>query len=130
MTTFDNDFAAPASVNGFVWGDHKGTLLIIEPTALENISTTFGEKDAVRADLVVADGDDAGQKYNDCLVFPSVLIGQLRPHIGKKVLGRLSQGVAKPGQSAPWKLDDPTAADIATAKAVLNGGNSAASPPF
>lgn len=115
-----DDFASPAASAGFVWEDHKGALLIVEPTRLEEkVPTTFGEKDAIRASITVVDGPGAGEVYPDSLVFPMVLIGQLRPNLGRKVLGRVGQGVAKPGQKAPWKLDDPTPADIAAGKAFL-----------
>jgi hypothetical protein len=36
------------------------------------------------------------------------------------VLGRLGQGLAKPGRSAPWTLDDPTDKDLVTAEAFLD----------
>jgi len=48
----------------------------------------------------------------------------LKPNIGKSVLARLGQGVAKPGKSAPWILIDATADEEAVAKATayLAGG--------
>jgi cytosine/adenosine deaminase-related metal-dependent hydrolase len=68
-----------------------------------------------RCDIAVLDGDCKGDVYADTLIFPRVLIGQLRPNIGKKVLGRLGQGTAKPGQSAPWTLLASSDDDKATA---------------
>lgn len=128
----DEEFAAPASSVGFVWEDHKAALLIIEPHALETgIITSFGDKDAVRATIRVVDGPDAGGIYEDSLVFPKALIGQLKSSIGKKVLGRLAQGVAKPGQKPPWLLSDPTPDDITAAKASLATPTpTAAAAPF
>jgi len=90
-----------------------GALLLIEPLGVkEGIKTAYGESDAVSADLVVLDGEQAGTEYPDTLIFPKVLQGQLKRDIGKKVLGRLAQGVAKPGQSAPWLLLEATAQDV------------------
>lgn len=131
MTAFiEDEFAAPASAAGFVWSDHKGALLIIEPTAVEaGIPTSFGEKEAVRADIRVVDGPDAGEVYTDTLIFPRALIGQLKSNVGRKVLGRVSQGQAKPGQQAPWLLSDPTPADVAAAKAALAGKAAPAAAP-
>lgn len=128
MTAFiEDEFASPASAAGFTWGDHKGALLIVEPAAYEQgIPTSFGEKDAVRATITVVDGAGAGEVYNDTLIFPRALIGQLKSNVGKKVLGRVSQGVAKSGQQPPWLLADPTPADVAAAKAALAGNTAPA----
>lgn len=130
MTGFiEDEFAAPASASGFQWEDHKGALLIVEPTSLETgIPTSFGDKDAVRATITVVDGSDAGEVYADTLIFPRALIGQLKSNVGKKVLGRVSQGNAKPGQKPPWLLSDPTPADITAGKAALSGKTPAAAP--
>lgn len=113
------EFVQPAPPGeGIQWGDLKGSLLIVEPLALEaNINTTLGEKPAVRARVSVVDGPNADEVYPDTLIFPKVLMSQTRTNIGSKVLGRLVQGVAKPGQSAPWMLDEATADDMAKAQA-------------
>lgn len=128
MSTSTDEFAAPASSTGIKWEDLKGSLLLFDVHSVETgIKTTFGETDAVRADVTVLDGDAAGDTYNDTLVFPKVLQSQLRPNVEKKVLGRLGQGTAKPGQSAPWMLNDATDTDKATARAHLAKN---ATPPF
>jgi hypothetical protein len=112
MTT--SPFAAPSAPgSGIKWDDVNGCLLLITPLALEQgIATTFGPADAVRADVAILDGPTAGTEHLDTLVFPKVLSGQLTRHIGTQVLGRLGQGVAKPGQSAPWVLAEATPADV------------------
>ena len=128
MSTSTDEFAAPASASGIKWDDYKGALLLFDVHGHETgIKTAFGEADAVRADIAILDGPHAGETYNDTLVFPKVLTSQLRPNIGKKVLGRLGQGQAKSGQSAPWKLDDASDADRDTARAYLQ---KTAAPPF
>lgn len=105
-------FASPGSTSGLDLKELNGSLLLIEPISLETgIKTSLGDKDAVRANIAVLDGPSAGAEHNDALVFPRVLIGQLRSRIGQKVLGRLGQGVARPGQSAPWVLQEATDAD-------------------
>lgn len=107
----ESPFAAPATVSGIQYEQLKGRLLVIEPHALEpKVSTTLGEKDAVRADVHVIDQDEP-ETYQDALIFPRVLIGQLRPRIGEMVLGRLEQGNAKPGQNAPWRIAEATTQD-------------------
>lgn len=128
MSTSTDEFASPATSTGIKWEDLKGSLLLFEVHSLEaGIKTAFGETDAVRADVTVLDGTNAGDTYNDTLVFPKVLVSQLRPNTGRKVLGRLGQGAAKPGQSAPWMLQDATDDDKTVARAHVAKN---AAPPF
>lgn len=131
-------FAAPGSTSGIDYKELDGRLLLVEPRALEqDINTTLGTKDAIRADVTILDGPDAGTQHNDTLIFPRVLIGQLRTRLGQKVLGRLGQGQAKPGQNAPWLLEEATPADQEVGLAWLNknalaapAAASGAQPPF
>lgn len=128
-----NEFvSAPPPSGGIDWETHKGSLLIVEPLSYETgIQTTFGEKDAIRANVYVLTGPDTADEFNDTLIFPSVLVGQLRRQIDKKVVGRLSQGQAKPGQKPPWLLDAAEPADIEKAQAYLAKTTlTAAAPPF
>lgn len=105
-------FSSPATATGLDLKALLGSLLLVEVHSIETgIPTSFGASDAVRADVAVLDGDQAGETYNDTLVFPKVLQSQLKSRVGGKVLGRLGQGQAKPGQSAPWVLQEPTEAD-------------------
>lgn len=109
----NSPFSNPAAASGIQWEDHLGRLLLIEPKEFEkDIKTAFGDKNAVRADVTVIDAPEAPEEYPDALIFPGVLISQTRPLVGEKVLGRLGQGVAKPGQKPPWRLDDATEDDI------------------
>lgn len=108
--------AAPPS-GGITWNDHKGSLLVIKPLSVEvGIKTSFGDADAVKADVHVITGPGTSEDYGDCLVFPKVLAGQLRNQIGKIVVGRLGTGIAKPGQSAPWMLEPATEDDLSKAR--------------
>jgi hypothetical protein len=117
----NNPFRGPAASSGIQWDEHLGRLLLIEPTAVEKgIATSFGEKDAVQADITVIDADDAPEVFPDALIFPGVLISQTRSLIGEKVLGRLGQGVAKSGQKPPWRLEDATDDDVATGMRYLD----------
>lgn len=124
-------FAAPATSTGIDYKEINGALLLIDVVGVEkDVPTSLGTKDAVRADVVVIDGDQAGESFEDALIFPKVLQSQLRSRAGQKVLGRLGQGVAKPGQSAPWLLAEATETDKATARAHLAGSsvNTATTP--
>jgi len=107
-------FDAPASGGGdrLNLGDLKGALLLFTVHSVErDIQTSFGDSDAVKCDVAALDGDHKAQTWQNTLIFPRVLQSQLAPKVGSMVLGRLSQGQAKPGQSAPWTLIDPTDAD-------------------
>lgn len=108
-------FATPSAPSGGItWADHKGKLLLIEPQSFEaGIQTSFGPADAVKATVSVVGESDV---YEDTLIFPKILVSQTKSQVGAKILGRLGQGQAKPGQSAPWQLEEATADDIATAE--------------
>lgn len=124
----DSPFADPAPASGIQYDQLKGRLLVVEPHALEpKISTTLGEKDAIRADLHIIDQDEP-ETFEDALIFPRVLISQLRPRIGQMVLGRLEQGVAKPGQNAPWRIAEATVQDQALGGEWLRKRKSFATP--
>lgn len=112
-------FASPGTPgSGIKLADHLGALLLVEVLGVETgIPTTFGDSDAVKANVHVIDGDGAGTDYDDTLIFPKVLQSQLKKSVGQKVLGRLGQGQAKPGQSAPWLLNEATAEDVTKAEA-------------
>lgn len=111
--------------------EFEGNLLLLTPRSEQKaISTAFGPADAIETDLAVLDGRHAGQAHSGVLVFQKALQGQLRPKIGtgRMVLGRLGRGVAKPGQSAPWILSEPTEQDKAQARAYLANPAPVAAP--
>lgn len=114
-TTQQDEFAAPAEVSGFDYDAAKGHLLVIVVKGLEEkVKTTFGDNDAIRADI---HDISAKESVEDALIFPKVLVSSLKNRVGQKVLAKLGQGVAKPGQSAPWVLEDATGNPKAVAAA-------------
>lgn len=107
----ENPFDSPATGAFFDWDSHKGCLLLIMVEEyvdhIPTVHTKPGEKSpAIRADIHVLDGEDAGAAYEGTLIFAKVMIPQLRKREGKMVLARLGQGEKKKGQNAPWNLDD------------------------
>ena len=113
-------FADPSSTSGIQWDDYKGSLLLFKVHGQEvGIKTQYGETNAVRADVIVLDGEHEGAEFTETYVFPKVLQGQLKPRIGQMVLGRLGQGHKKPGQSPPWTLAPATDADKRVGTAYL-----------
>jgi len=138
-----SQFASPAQPGqGITYPDLQGALLLIKVIFLEDhiatVHTRPGETNpAVRANVTVLDGPKAGETYEDTLIFPKVLQGQLKSRMGQLVLGRLGQGAAKPGQSAPWLLNPATPADEQVADAHLRKASTPAvtqpateQPPF
>ena len=111
--------AAPTSGDKIDLKAVNGALLHITVKAIQrDIVTDFGTTDAVSCDIAVLDGDKKGDVLEDCLIFPKVLQSQLAQSVGAAdpvVVGRLGQGLAKPGKSAPWVLNAPTEADLAIA---------------
>jgi hypothetical protein len=101
-------FSAPSAGGGdkLAVADINGHFVIVHVTSYEeNIVTANGPANAVRcsvADLTT------GEHHLDVLWFPKVLVGSLRNKIGEMVLGKIAQGAAQPGKSAPWILEDAT----------------------
>jgi hypothetical protein len=116
-------FDAPGTASQVDWESLLGKLLLIRPLSKEEGVKTqdYGEKDAIRADMVVLDAEDGPDELLDILIFPLVLQGQLRRNIGKDrpVVGRLGQGEAKGKQKPPWKLLEASDADKEVARRYL-----------
>jgi hypothetical protein len=129
-------FADPANPVSIDFKDIHGALLLIEVTGHEddvpNVNSVPGVKSpAVRANVTVLDGPHTGRIYEDALIFPKAMQGQLRSRMGKLVLGRLGQGEKQPGKNAPWRLDTATDADRRVAQTYVNstaGGQHAPQP--
>lgn len=106
--------------DGITWGDFKGKLLVVEPLGVEHMVTQYSkgvEQECVRANVyaVLSKDGSKSEAFEDTLIFPKVLISQTKKGIGSYVVGRLTQGNAKPGQDAPWTLAEATAADLKAA---------------
>lgn len=103
-------------------------LLVVEPTEyIEKMATQMGESDAVRCRVHDITGKTT---HDEVLWFSTVLVGSLRSRVGEKVLGVMSKGVAKPGQTAPWILQDASSVPeaVEAAKAYLATSSTAAEP--
>ena len=111
--------APPTSGDKLPLDDLKGSLLYVAVAEkVRGIETQFGVSDAVKCSVAVLDGARKCETFGDTLIFPRLLQRQLELAIGgpdNVVVGRLTRGDARPGKSAPWLLDTPTAADIDTA---------------
>ena len=114
-------FQQPSQGDKFNVSEHVGSLcLFFVHDVRQGIMTTFGEKEAVACDIHVLDGPHAGEISSDALIFQGALIGSLRRAAGgDPVLGRIGQGVSKPGQQAPYILSEFTGDDAAKAETYL-----------
>jgi len=109
-------FASPAAASaGPKPADLQGQLLIFKPIEYRSgIETVNGPADAISCDVINL---DTGEAHSDVLFFNIAIRNALRPLIGQRVLGRIQQGVAKPGKTAPWIIADASQDVAAIAKA-------------
>lgn len=120
-------FASPAAASaGPKPADLQGQLLIFKPIEYRSgIETVNGPADAISCDIINL---DTNQEYSDVLFFNIAIRNALRPLIGQRVLGRIQQGVAKPGKTAPWIIVDASADQAAIAKASAYKSGAATTP--
>lgn len=138
-------FEDPVTATPLPYSELQGALLLFSVLSYEpHVPTSFTEpgkqSPAIRANVRVLDGPKSGESYIEVLVFPKKLQAQLRPRVGKMVLGRLGQGEARKGQNAPWELLAATAEEkqraMAAASTEPGGGEqrtpapSSGEPPF
>jgi hypothetical protein len=110
-------FTPPATSSGdyVKIADLNGHLCIFTPIEfIDSIQTAMGDSQAIKTNVVDLDSDT---EHEDVLVFNKALITSLKANIGAQVLARVGQGIAKPGKSAPWILNDATTDSAAVAKA-------------
>lgn len=95
-----------------------GSLLVVRLESIErDFSTEYGLVDAARADWIVCDGDNAGETRTGGMIFNTPLVRDLaRLQPGGLLVGRLMQGDAKPGKSAPYIFQDFTDEEEALAR--------------
>jgi hypothetical protein len=116
----DDMFDGPASRTDVRITDFEGNLLLVKPLQVDkDIPTVFGDANATTCDLIVLDGEHAGEQHKGLMLFQKALQAQLADRVGsgRMLLGRLGKGVAKPGQSPPWLFTDPTEEERGMARA-------------
>jgi hypothetical protein len=123
----DYGLGGPASGGQFVPKDHVDELLLITPHEIREVSTTYGDSEAVEADIVVLNVKKPAdsEEIDNGLIFGKVVIGQLRQAVQNRtrVVGTLIEDTGesqKKGQSAPYRLTAPSDSDIEAAKGYLD----------
>lgn len=116
--------SASPGAQGIEWAEYEGKLLVIEPLEVQHRTTRFSkgkEVECVLANIWVVRSKDGSkyEEFEETLIFPLVLIGQTKRKIGSYVVGRLTTGTAKEGQSAPWTLAEATPADLKAAQGLV-----------
>lgn len=121
-------FASPAAASaGPKPADLQGQLVIFKPLEYRSgIDTVNGPADAISCDIINL---DTNEEHSDVLFFNIAIRNALRPLIGQRVLGRIQQGVAKPGKTAPWIIADASTDAAAVAKAAAYKPGSTVSAP-
>ena len=110
---------APASSeDSFQPRDHLDKLVMFCGHTKREVSTDFGEATVADVSLIaVLDSDDGVKVYTDAWVFGQGLAPSIYRSPLEVVVGVIGQGEAKPGKSAPWKLSDPSEAQLEAARA-------------
>lgn len=120
MSQFTDPAAPGSGGDDFNCKDYLGTLVAIDVLATKDqVATKFGPADAISANVTVIDGPAQGTVLHDCLIFGQVVYSQLKGSVGSKILGRIAQGVAQAGKSAPWQIATATDEEKAYAGQVL-----------
>ena len=121
-----DSFAAPGRMMRVHWHELNGTLVAIQPLAMERriINSAGKPQWSTPANIYIVDGPKAGETICNTLIFPPGIRRAVRGHVGELVLGRVRQGTVPPGTGMlpPWTLVDATnnPDDVAAAAALLN----------
>jgi hypothetical protein len=98
--------------------DHLHVFCAADGFTIQEIETSYGMSAAVKVDWIVC--CDCLDVWDDQFVYGAVLTVRLAGADSEIVVGRLGQGLPKPGKSAAWTLDDVTDQDMADAEAFLD----------
>lgn len=85
------------------------------------LTKEYGRKDAIVADLVVIDGDDGPEEYDDVRIFNTKIFGPLKRRIGRKYLAVVAWGPKKIKGNFPLLLNPPTEAQVQMATDYVAG---------
>lgn len=121
-----------ASATGPDYKELLGRLLVFLPHKFEkDVKTENGYKNAVVADVYVIDvkGKRVETHLRQTMIFPAVLVSQLKNNVGKFTPGKLVQGKQKLGEdgapmrddsgkefAAPWEIADPDGVELMVAR--------------
>lgn len=130
-----SDPFASGGNSGVKFTSFEGNLVLVYGTEYltgdDKVKTENGEKDVVVADVVVLDGEEGPEEHSGLYIFPTVLIGTLKRHVGKRpYLGRLTKGSEKKNGNLPWIFQEPTEEDKAAARKYIDEKAAKSEDPF
>lgn len=96
--------------------DHVGKAAVFKVQGPEEITTKFGLKTAIKADVVVVDADGKTESFSNVLIFSSVPVSQLKAYAGQEVVAVVDTYETKQGNTAP-KLVEPSPEAVAAVEA-------------
>lgn len=106
----------PTDPEFFEIAKHLGSLCLIAVNEyVPSITTSAGTSAAVRAEVAVIDGPNAGARFPDAMFFGKKIVPQLKASLGSTILGRIGHGEKQAGKNAPYIVEKATAADAAKA---------------
>lgn len=95
--------------------DHIGTVVCFDVLSLEEgIATRFGEASAIKADVVICSGFQAGRDFPGAMIFQAGLKGALQDYIGHQVVAVVEQIPLKNGNFM-YVLGEPSEEAVASA---------------
>lgn len=100
--------------------EHAGKAAIFKVQGPEEVTTKFGLRTAVKADVIVFGPDGEPTRFSDVLIFNQVPVGQLKPLAGQTTVAMIETYEKKTGGDAP-KLAEPTPEVVALAEKILAG---------
>lgn len=96
--------------------EHVGKVAVFEVQGPESVTTQYGDKTAIRANVTVV----GGGTYTDVLIFNSAPVDQLKGSTGQKVVAAIEEykGMGGKGAAAP-RLVAPSAEQLKAAESAL-----------
>jgi hypothetical protein len=91
---------APAATDQFKVADFMGTLVAITVNEVKLVTTKFGDKTAIAADVTICQGGLKGTDYTNVLIFSAGIVHDLRDcEPGETVVARIAEKVLGSGMS-------------------------------
>jgi hypothetical protein len=125
------DWSDPTDPEFFEIAKHVGSLCLIAVNEhIPTMTTSIGTGSAVRAEVAVVDGPNAGNRYPDALFFGKKIVPQLKASVGSTILGRIGQGEKQPGKNAPYIVEKARPGDADKANAYVKAHGDVESKPI
>jgi hypothetical protein len=90
------------------------------------LTKDYGRKDVVLTDMVILDGDNGTEVYDDVMIFNGKVIGALKRRVGRKYLGVIGQSAEKIKGNYAIEVHEPSEAQKQMARDYLAGRTVAA----